>query len=302
MRSLLPSAFAQLAVALFLASCFKLHAMAAIVAEDYILPKLQLAAAQQAHSSNGEQSRPGSPAGLAEARSPKRRGRSDAKQDGSGSDGELDSSGSDGELLGSPPRQHMLLGRYDGAQLGPSCFIAGTPVSAGLSPTLARTLEMGPSCTDVFAMPTGLLPKDSSSSSSSPSSRNRSNSSSPDVCGSGGSWVSSSGGRARAPPTWCASPQQRTDVLEAKLQAEMEARHVLQRHLADQSSQAEAQRQALAREYEAKLAALRQEVQDGAAAAAQSTQVPLPGEAHCPGKMKRDARTELRMLLLLVRC
>lgn len=52
------------------------------------------------------------------------------------------------------------------------------------------------------------------------------------------------------------TPQQQVDVLEAKLQAEAEARRSLQRRLEDQRSEAERQRQQLGQEYEDRLAGL----------------------------------------------
>lgn len=85
-------------------------------------------------------------------------------------------------------------------------------------------------------------------------------------------WRLSSGAgdsRAGTPSSWGPglSPQQQLEVLEAKLEAEAEARAALQRRLSEQRAEAERDRQALGRRYEADLAALRREMEEAADAA-----------------------------------
>ncbi len=60
------------------------------------------------------------------------------------------------------------------------------------------------------------------------------------------------------------SQSQQLEVLAARLEAEAQARRAAQRQLAEQRAEAEQQCQALGQEYEARLAALRQELQQAA--------------------------------------
>lgn len=64
------------------------------------------------------------------------------------------------------------------------------------------------------------------------------------------------------------SPAQQVEVLQARLEAEAEARAAAHRHLAEQRAEAERHRQALGERYEARLAALRRELQEAAEAGA----------------------------------
>ena len=81
------------------------------------------------------------------------------------------------------------------------------------------------------------------------------------------------------------SPAQQVEVLQARLEAEAAARAAAQRHLAEQREEAERQRQALGEQFEARLAALRRELQDAAEAGAGvelSRSILVGGEAaHC---------------------
>lgn len=72
---------------------------------------------------------------------------------------------------------------------------------------------------------------------------------------------SGGGGSSRALTPAGLSPAQQLEVLAAKLEAESEARRAAQRQLAEQRAEAEQQRQALGQQYEARMAALRQELQ-----------------------------------------
>lgn len=75
---------------------------------------------------------------------------------------------------------------------------------------------------------------------------------------------SGAGGSSRALTPAGLSPAQQLEVLAAKLEAEAEARRAAQRQLAAQRAEAEQQCQALGQQYEARMAALRQELQQAA--------------------------------------
>lgn len=75
---------------------------------------------------------------------------------------------------------------------------------------------------------------------------------------------SGTGSSSRALTPAGLSPAQQLEVLAARLEAEADARRAAQRHLAAQRAEAEQQRQALAQQYEARLVALRQELQQAA--------------------------------------
>ena len=75
---------------------------------------------------------------------------------------------------------------------------------------------------------------------------------------------------------------QQLEVLQAKLAAEAGGRRALQRQLADQRREAEQQRHALGQQYEQRLVALRQELQQAAeAGAVQDLRSSVPSGRHC---------------------
>lgn len=85
------------------------------------------------------------------------------------------------------------------------------------------------------------------------------------ACSGADPWISSgTGSSSRALTPAGLSPAQQLEVLAARLEAEADARRAAQRQLAAQRAEAEQQRQALAQQYEARLVALRQELQQAA--------------------------------------
>lgn len=232
--AVLRPAFPQSELALI--SFCELCAMAILLPEDYILPKLIVGAspviAKQAH--RGGQSPPGSPEAVTEARSPKRRGRSAKTRRGGGSDGESGSN-TGSETGCSLAEQSFYLNQYDNAELDALSSEADRPVSAGVMLGSDSSLPVrNASSAHRFAISSpGLLSQGNDSHSS--------GSSSPHSCDSSGNWRTGDGGHAATLPSWHgATQQQQAEAMQGQLQRGGQVRQ----QIAGQSSEAEAQRQA----------------------------------------------------------